>query len=922
MNKPLYIVSIDLGTTNCAVSYTSIEELKNKEKPDIHIFRVPQLIEKSEVADMELFPSFLYIPGNYEITPESYRLPWSEEEHFITGEYAKQLGRFIPGRLVSSAKSWLCHRGVDRTAKILPWSGPKDMEKISPLETSSKYLDHIKKAWNFKIAHENPEKKLEYQDIIITVPASFNEVARTLTVKAASMAGLEHITLLEEPQAAFYSWLTAYEHSLKKYLGKSQLILVCDVGGGTTDFTLIKVEKSGEVINLKRIAVGEHILLGGDNMDLALAKFMEKKIKNAYGNLDTRQWGILCQESQKAKELLLGEEHIGDITITIPGTGSRLIGGMLQVNITKNEVLQIIMEGFFPLTDIRVSEKKGRYGIQEWGLPYESDPAITHHMAYFLRAQATDGQPACPDVVIFNGGALKPDIIRNRIVEVLNTWSGTSVKILQNSNMDLAVARGGVYYGLVRKGRGLRIKGGTPRSYYIGIDTQKEKDKSLSICIMPRDLEEGEEVTISEREFLLLLGQPVSFPLYSSTVRLSDRPGEILEINEDNFASLPPLYTILKTDKDHGEIPVHLKAKVSEVGTLELYCISPDCSDKWKLEFNLRIKEEEKAYIDRPFKTETIKKVKKLISDTFLKKPGKITAEDIRPKNLFPHIEKLLGKNRNDWDMGVIREFWEPLYEIKEKRRSTPEYEASWLNSAGFCLRPGFGYPLDDWRLKELWSLFPKWLQYNKEKHVRMEWWILWRRVAAGLAGEWQEEIFNKISPYLFSERTHIKPFSGPSPAPAERMEILRMAVSLEELSQEHKLKLGELIMGRFKKEGNQRNTFWLLARLAARVPFSASVHNTIPGDIVSRWIQQIVETKWEEKDSLAFCMSSIARYTGDRVRDIYPELRERLIRKMKKEKCLEDYIKPVETMLEIRQEEKTMLFGESLPIGLKLSDQ
>ncbi|HPZ07425.1 MAG TPA: Hsp70 family protein [Candidatus Eremiobacteraeota bacterium] len=921
MNLSKYIVSIDLGTTNCAVAYASIKELKS-EKPDIHFFHIPQLIEKAEVADMSLLPSFLYLPGKYDVSPEECLLPWESDEKLITGEYAKKLGRLIPGRLVMSAKSWLCHGGVDRTAKILPWSGSEDLEKISPLEASKKYLEHIKRAWNFKIAREDPEKKLENQDIIITVPASFNEVARALTVKAAYMAGLERITLLEEPQAAFYSWLTSYESSLKRFLGRTELIIVCDVGGGTTDFSLIHVEKDGEEINLKRIAVGEHILLGGDNMDLAIAKYIERGFKSSHGNLDNRQWGTLCQESQKAKEYLLEEEGTENFSIIIPGTGSRLIGGMLQSEISRTELLQIILEGFFPFSDRTVSEKTSRYGIQEWGLPYATDPAITHHLASFLRSHITENLKY-PDAILFNGGALKPSIIRNRILEILNSWSERNkpVKVLINKNMDLTVARGGVYYGLTRKGRGIRIKGGTPRSYYIGIDIEKDKKEQIpsSICLIPRDLEEGQEVIITDREFTLLVGQPISFPLYSSTIRAGHKAGEIVTIDNSDFSELPPLYTLLKTEDKSLEIPVYLKAMISEVGTLALSCITPDHSKNWELEFNLRLKSEEKTSIHKPVRTETVKKIKKLIYEIFTKKPGRITSKDIRPKNLFSHIEKMIGKNREVWDTGFIRELWETLEEIKDKRRSSPEYEASWLNAAGFTLRPGFGCPLDEWRIQNLWSIFSKGLQHNREIPVRLEWWILWRRVAGGLTGEWQEELFNKAGPYLLTGRKELKPFSGPPPVASERLEMLRMVVSLEELDQAKKLQLGELITGRFRKEANPGNTYWLLARLGTRFPFTGTIHKVLPGKIVSSWIEQILTLKWEDKDAVAFGLASLARYTGDRARDISPEVREKVIKRMRKEKCQEIYIKPVETIIEVQSEEKILLFGESLPIGLRV---
>jgi len=631
MKNSEYIICIDLGTTNCAVAFAHQKEIKKEKRPAINFFPVPQLAEKGEIIEQELLPSFVYIPGRYELPEGSCALPWEKDTEFIVGEYAKKLGRLIPGRLVSSAKSWLCHGGVDRKEKILPWQGGEEVNKISPLKASCEYLSHIRKTWNYKIAGRDGKKKFENQDIVITVPASFNDVARELTVEATYMAGLENITLLEEPQAAFYSWLASFEGSLKRYLGKNRLILVCDTGGGTTDFTLIQVDKKDGDPVLRRIAVGEHLLLGGDNMDIALATYVEKKLKeNFRGKLDTRQWGTLCQECQRAKEALMTGEEGQDIAITIPGSGSRLIGGMLQTRLSRKEIEEIVLEGFFPKMSLADLKKPSRvYGIQEWGLPYEKNPSITYHLASFLKAHSSD---TGPDVVLFNGGSLKPYIITERLMEILNTWFAEDskikkpVKILPSKNMDLAVARGGVYYGLTRRGRGIRITGGIPRSYYVGIDTEKGENtkEDLSLCLIPRDMEEGQEVIIKDKKFNLIVGRPISLPLYCSTTRKGDKSGKLLEVDFSEFSHLPPIFTVIKPEEDKKEVEVYLKARMTEVGTLELSCITKDEKESWKLEFNLRKgKDKASSEKEKTIKIEKMEKVKNLIEETFNRKPGR-----------------------------------------------------------------------------------------------------------------------------------------------------------------------------------------------------------------------------------------------------------------------------------------------------------
>jgi hypothetical protein len=400
--------------------------------------------------------------------------------------------------------------------------------------------------------------------------------------------------------------------------------------------------------------------------------------------------------------------------------------------------------------------------------------------------------------------------------------------------------------------------------------------------------------------------------------------GKIFDVKDCILSPLSPLYTVLNSVEGKNEIPVNLRARVSEVGVLELSCVTPDDKNNWKLDFNLRQQKSDDKYQKENKKnitSEFVGKSSGLIYDAFSIKPGKIKADNLRPKNLFHNIEILLALKRDKWDTGLIRKFWETLKEVKDKRKSSPEHERFWLNMSGFCLRPGFGYPLDDWRINELWEIFPKWLQHNRETSVRIEWWILWRRVTGGLNKSLQQEIFDKISPYFLPGKKTLKPFSGPPPGSNERLEIMRLAVSLEELEPQVKLELGNMILGRFKKEAGFKNSLWLLARLGSRIPFSSGVHNVLSGDIISGWVEEILKMEWNDRDAVSFCLSNIARYTGDRKRDIDFVMRDVILKKMRKEKSSEPYILPIETIIEVKSEDKTMLFGEALPIGLRLFD-
>jgi molecular chaperone DnaK (HSP70) len=604
-----YVVGIDLGTTNSALAYADTGVGEDRD-PVAARLPVPQVVQPGIVEERPLLPSFLYLPGPNELPAGSLRLPWGAERDYAVGEFARNFGSQVPTRLVSSAKSWLCYACVDRRAPVLPWKALENARRVSPLEASTFYLKHLAEAWNFQVARDVAENRLEQQDIILAVPASFDAVARELTVEAARAAGLEHITLLEEPQAAFYAWIDANKNSWRKQVEVGDVVLVCDIGGGTTDFTLIAVSEEDGQLALTRVAVGDHILLGGDNMDLALAHAAAQTFGQEGIKLDASQMQMLWHSSRMAKETLFGDSKLKSAPVTVLGRGSRVIGGTIKGELTRAEVERLLVDGFFPRCPPDAEPKRQRtVGLQELGLPYAADAAVTKHLASFLqrnaevlaqRAPARRGKRKAPQptAVLFNGGVFKGEALRRRLIEVLNDWAdkagAPAVKMLQGTDLDLAVARGSAYYGMVRRGRGIRIRGGAPRSYYIGVESSLpavpgSPPPLKALCVVPFGMEEGTESDVPGQEFGLMVGEPAEFRFLGSTVRRNDPIGTLVEDWEGQIDELSPLSTTLDAPGEEGRmVPVHLHSKVTEIGTLELSCLSRDGKQRWKLEFSVR----------------------------------------------------------------------------------------------------------------------------------------------------------------------------------------------------------------------------------------------------------------------------------------------------------------------------------------------
>ncbi len=609
MSKAKYIIGIDLGTTHCVLAYAPVE-VGEESDPAVRVLSVPQLVGPGEVKPMPLLPSFLILPGPHDVPEGSLALPWDPGMTTAVGEFARQRGAELPNRLVSSAKSWLCHAGIARTEPILPWDSPADARRVSPVEACALLLLHLRNAWNHLMASADPEARFEDQDIILTVPASFDAVARELTVMAAQSAGIESLTLIEEPQAAFYAWIESQRESWRKAVRVGESILVCDIGGGTTDFSLIQVAEEEGQLTLRRVAVGDHILLGGDNMDLTLAYSVQAKLAQKGTKLDAWQFRGLWLSCRAAKERLLTDPDLDSAPVVILGRGTSLIGGTIRTELLRSEVESILLDGFFPVTGRdEFPREKPKVGMREMGLPYEADPAVSRHLAGFLGRQASvsspgegDAQVSFPAALLFNGGVMKSPLIRRRILDILKSWNGElDPRELTSPDLDLAVARGAAYYGLARLGRGIRIRGGSARPYYIGIESAMPAVPGIpapmkALCVVPFGMEEGTDLEIRQREFGLVVGEQAVFHLLTSTTRKKDLAGEIVEDWQGEIQEVATMETLLpasESEEGGGLMPVWLRSRLTEVGTLELWCVAKDEERNWKLEFNLREQERE-----------------------------------------------------------------------------------------------------------------------------------------------------------------------------------------------------------------------------------------------------------------------------------------------------------------------------------------
>ncbi len=1058
------------------------------------LFDIEQLVAPGQVAAQPLLPSQRYHPAPGELAPGDVRLPWSDDAGGadagtapgagdnglaqpapVIGALARRLGAQVPGRLVTSAKSWLSHAAVDRLAPILPWGAPAEVPKVSPVAACASYLAHVRAAWNAR----HPEAPLEAQDLVLTLPASFDDVARALTLQAAADAGLPTVRLLEEPQAAFYDWLHRHRDTLATELAPSHRVLVCDVGGGTTDLSLVDVSLPGDGAApvLTRVGVGNHLMLGGDNMDLALAHLAETRLGGgavtaaggglgtaaatggaapagtagpaatggaapagtvAPARLTSAALAQLTERCRAAKETLLAAGAPDRATVTLLASGSRLVGGARSVELTRDEVERVVVDGFFPSVPLDAAVQRARSGLVAWGLPYAADAAVTRHLAAFLRTQGG----ALPDTLLLNGGVFRAAALARRLRDTLADWRGAPLRLLHNADPDVAVARGAVAYALSLAGGRPRIGGGSARSYFLLLDevapargagaqtgaatvaatgasdgavagavagattavasgpspgaastaplppTPTPTPTRRAVCVLPRGTEPGPEIRLADRSFALRLGQPVRFHLVSATADPGGRPpqaGDLVTLDgdgsSDGFVPLPPVATVVRAhggrrspgpnaaapgsatgERARGpanaaqEVRVQLATTLTEVGTLQMHCVAADDpSRRWLLEFQLRGHEAgaddgeapsgasaaTPAAVPAATWAEAVEAIERVFGARGLTKtpghpkasfpprgagraqPGPGGSEKVDPKEvkqLRARLERLLG-SRERWPAPLLRALYDALWQRARGRRRSAEHERLWLNLAGYCLRPGFGDPLDAWRIEQLWPAFEAGVQHAADAQVASEWWTLWRRVAGGLPEDAQLRLLDDFAQNLeASER------GGKRPASVVRGgvdDMLRLGAALERVPASHKAEIGDWLLDRLAGPPSPHDalTLWALGRLGARQPFHGSAHGVVPPETVQPWLERVLALDWKRHEGAAFAAAHLARLTGDRARDLPAELRAAVIARLTAAHAAPSWIAMVREVVALDDASARQVFGESLPPGLRLVD-
>ncbi len=877
-----HFVGIDLGTTNSALAFAREGEAEDAAFPPVHVVDIVQSVAEGRLEGRRTLPSFLFLT-----------------QPPIVGVHAREQGALTPTRLIHSAKSWLSNPQVDRTAKILPFDAQEQGRVMSPVEASARYIAAMRDAWE-----KSTGLALADHDTVLTVPASFDEEARELTVEAAKLAGITRLTLLEEPAAAFYSWIANHLAQSRKDLFDGQLVLVCDVGGGTSDFTLIRVGRAGDKIEFTRTAVGRHLLLGGNNLDLTLAWLAESKLN---AQLSTRQRTALRRQCSAAKEKMLADNTVEKVAITVLGGGSSLIGGTLRTEITRTEALELALDGFLPscqATDRPTHEEMSPF--REVGLPYETDPAITRHLAAFL----ADSGAAKPDAILFNGGFFIPDLLRDRVADVLEQWHGRPPQVFENRDLDLAVAVGAAYYSYVRStGAGLVVQGGLPRSYYVELDAQG--DKIRAVTVMPRGTEEGSQLELELDGLQLVANRPVAFKLYSSLTRMDDALGSIVEFDKNDVAETPlhqhaPLQAVIRFGKPGVEraVPVKLISKLTEVGTLELWADSKVSENRWRLQFELR----EQAAAEsagRPaavLSEDAVTAAVGLIRDTF-------EYFTLEPEQLPARLEQTLGLGRASWPLGAIRKFADLFLELAASRKRSAAYELRWLNLAGLCLRPGFGSPGDDYRIEQARRIFAGGLTFANAVQNESEWWIFWGRVAGGLTRNQQTDIYQRLSATLLPKRGERSRVNS-----SLQREMWRCASSLELLPAGTRSELGEVLVKRVVSGEGRESELWCLARLGARELFYGPTNHVLSAGTVSRWVESLGKLP-----IAAEALASMARRTGDGYRDLPPASVAVARRVIEQHTDAAKLTALLDGKAGRDNESLSRIFGEELPSGLQV---
>ena len=913
MSRPKFSIGIDLGTTNCAMAFVALDA----EVSQSEVFPIQQWEALTALSESLTLPSFLYLPSESEATQMFGNS--SSGREWISGRLARKKASESPGRVAHSAKSWLCHHAVDRSSPFLPWRSDEiPIEKrISPIQASALLLEYLRGAWDARFAPQGAP--FLDQEVTVTVPASFDAVAQGLTLDAAKQAGFpERARLLEEPQAAFYRWLeqhaSAEAFDLRE--ARARHVLVIDIGGGTSDFSLfeITVRSDSSLPHIKRIAVSDHLLLGGDNIDLTLAHHVQPRL--GVEELSVVQWNFLVARCRDLKERCLSTATGEDFAVSVPSQGSSLLGRTLTARIQRAEVESIVLEGFFPRCAVNDQPSRAQAGLREWALPYAADSAVTRYLAHFL-----SGRPRI-DAILFNGGSLHPEVLRLRLQEQIAEWQGDEKPlILENPEPDLAVARGAARFGSLMHWDIERIEARAARAIYLEVQQRGTKEGQL-VCILPRDAAPEEEFRISPSGLELRLNHLVRFQPYYSTRPKTEEAGSLVSLNDSDFHPLPALQTIAKltVQRSRGDrLPVTLSAKMNELGLLRVACVSadPQVKQSWPLEFNLRphesgAAEEPAVRVDPGVEDSRLDAARARISSLFsqpLNKRDKLSAT-----NLLKSLEQILGTPKATWNWVLIRELWTTLFQHLGARKESIEHEETWLILAGFLLRPGFGAEGDGARIEQLWELHSDGLAFPG-KRIQLQQYILWRRVAGGLGRERQETILEPELPKLTTQK---------SPAP----ELIRLAGSFERIGQDTKVDLVDRFLESVRDLAEQKQYcvpyLVSLGLLLNRAPLYAGTEEVIPPDWVERAFEVLSDLDWAEPDLVETqtLFLRAARVTDDSRLDLPRSLRERIASKLERSGSAPLKVERIRRFVPVERSDRAGLFGESLPPGLVLGPE
>ena len=950
-----FVIGIDLGTSHTVVAHAPLDG-----SAPIALLAIAQRTAAGQVDAQPLLPSVRYQAAVGELPADALALPWpaldaTDAAPAIVGRYARELGTAVPGRVVASAKSWLSHPGVDRSAPILPWGAPEGdggVAKISPLRASASYLAHVRAAWDA----QHPAAPLAQQRVVLTVPASFDEGARALTLEAAQLAGLPEVHLLEEPKAAFQDWLMLQGRQLAAQLADSRLVLVVDVGGGTTDLTLIRVEPAadGGLPALTRTAVGEHLMLGGDNMDLALAHQLEPQLSGAGQRLPAARFAQLVQRCRMAKEQLLALDAPESVTVTLLGAGAQLLAHTRSATLTRAQVEQCIVEGFLPHTALSDLPRRRQNALTAFGLPYPAEAAITRHLAAFL-VQHGDG--VIPDTVLLNGGVFHAHALAERLARILSDWRGAPVRVLHNPHPDYAVARGAAAHGLARWQAEFQqnavqvqaassslaakfvakinpsattplptIGGGAPRSYLLVLPVAAGVAPQ-GLCLLARGTQEGTRVVLSGRRFALRLGQAVRFSLVATSLHRDLKPGQIVPLTGDGFVALPPLAAVLPRPEGsrQSQVQVLLHTTMTEVGTLQVHCVGvDDARQTWALAFttretakNIANKEEDTGTSgQKGLKTSdnSLPAAVALIERIFgnISQDG-VTSKDVR--QLRPALERLLGP-REAWGLPLLRALFDALLARAKRRRRSAEHERVWFNLAGWCLRPGVGAELDSWRMEQVWALYAQDLAHPQDAANRTEWWVFWRRVAAGLNEAQQMQLLEDVAGHM---QLAVQRHQAKGSPHGSYDDMLRLFAAVEAVPWQYRQEMGQWMLQRLQQPGESVQTWWAIGRLCARMPLAANAHQTMPPEAVTEFLNAALAQDWRKNDTALFAAVQMARMTGDRARDLPDTQRAQVLEKLRAAHAPARWVELVEQVQAMDAQDARRSLGDSLPPGLVL---